>query len=81
MDEEDKEYYFVVMNSIFPVVTHSKNDFITERFDLKGSTVGRLVLIYYLANSILVLTSFHVCKESVLKQNVLKRGLKPYSKI
>ena len=59
IDDEDKEYYFVVMNSIFPVVTHSKtHDFITERFDLKGSTVGRLVFISYVF--FISLTSFIV---------------------
>ena len=46
LEEDDKEYYFVIMNSIYPVITHDKKyDFINERFDLKGSTVGRLVVI------------------------------------
>jgi len=36
--EKEKEIFFVIMNSVFPV---EGSTFITERFDLKGSTVGR----------------------------------------
>jgi len=36
----EKEYTFVVMNAIFPAEASS---FVSERFDLKGSTVGREV--------------------------------------
>jgi hypothetical protein len=36
--EKKKEQFFLVMNSVFPVQGKS---FITERFDIKGSTVGR----------------------------------------
>mmetsp|Transcript_21179 Transcript_21179/g.47847 ORF Transcript_21179/g.47847 Transcript_21179/m.47847 type:complete len:406 (+) Transcript_21179:834-2051(+) len=35
-----KEYTFVVMNAVFPA---EANRFVSERFDLKGSTVGREV--------------------------------------
>jgi len=35
-----KEYTFVVMNAVFPA---EANTFVSERFDLKGSTVGREV--------------------------------------
>lgn len=35
---KDDEYIFIVMNSVFPA---AGSHFISERFDLKGSTVGR----------------------------------------
>lgn len=35
---DDEEKYFLVMNSVFPP---EASQFISERFDLKGSTVGR----------------------------------------
>ena len=36
----EEEQVFIVMNSVFPV---DGSKFISERFDLKGSTVGRYV--------------------------------------
>ena len=36
--KEDDEYIFIVMNSVFPA---EGSKFISERYDLKGSTVGR----------------------------------------
>jgi len=36
--EKEKEQFFLIMNSVFPV---EGSKFITERFDIKGSTVGR----------------------------------------
>lgn len=38
LDGSDEERVFLVMNSVFPAEASA---FITERFDLKGSTVGR----------------------------------------
>jgi hypothetical protein len=37
-NDEEEERYFIVMNSVFPP---EASQFISERFDLKGSTVGR----------------------------------------
>lgn len=37
-DEDPKEHIFLVMNSVFP---SEASMFVSERFDLKGSTVGR----------------------------------------
>ncbi len=36
--DEDEEKFFLIMNSVFPP---ESSKFISERFDLKGSTVGR----------------------------------------
>lgn len=38
LDEEEKEFIIVIMNSVFPA---EASKFLCERFDLKGSTVGR----------------------------------------
>lgn len=37
-DSKEKEHVFIVMNAVFPA---ESSKFISERFDLKGSTVGR----------------------------------------
>jgi len=37
-DGKEKEHVFIVMNAVFPA---ESSKFISERFDLKGSTVGR----------------------------------------
>lgn len=38
MPSKGEDYVFIVMNSVFPT---EGSKFISERFDLKGSTVGR----------------------------------------
>jgi len=38
LPEKDEEHIFVVMNSVYPA---EASHFVSERFDLKGSTVGR----------------------------------------
>lgn len=40
--EEKDEQYFIIMNAVFPA---EGSKFISTRFDLKGSTVGRYVCI------------------------------------
>ncbi|OEU21559.1 SAICAR synthase-like protein, partial [Fragilariopsis cylindrus CCMP1102] len=58
----EKEYTFIVMNAVFPP---EANKFISERFDLKGSTVGREVSEEELKSkgSQAVLKDLDLCRE------------------
>ena len=42
-EEEKEEQYFIIMNAVFPA---EGSKFISTRFDLKGSTVGRYVCLF-----------------------------------
>uniref|UniRef100_A0A7S4APM4 PIPK domain-containing protein n=1 Tax=Pseudo-nitzschia australis TaxID=44445 RepID=A0A7S4APM4_9STRA len=63
----EKEYTFVVMNAVFPA---ESNRFISERFDLKGSTVGREVSKEELRSK----GTMAVLKDLDLKREVDDRG-------
>ena len=64
-----KTFTFVVMNSVFPA---EANKFIAERFDLKGSTVGREVSEEELRSK---------GSNSVLKDLDLARDVAPYFRV